>query len=274
VSATDSTLMVTLGTHQNDMVALRDQLIAEGIYHGDVATMLSALTNAKNGADGTPAGIERVRRFRRLLDEAIEKARSNPAASLSAASVAKFDPATITQPGIRAAVEAYQTVEAAARDARREVASLERQRPKALAADTDALADAIANGQKDPGQKHADKLDADVRDAKRRADARAVNQQRALEALHRALREHGGEWREQIAQAERDARARYTAALEGFESASADLSAAVGLSRFAAGGAKSGHPIALSVPAPRHADDRVGIHTLLSALRTLTRKES
>jgi hypothetical protein len=117
-------------------------------------------------------------------------------------------PPEITDTPIAAAAGEYRRLLAELDTARREFDELEAGRPRAEAADRKALADAMAAGKKDPGNKTQDKLAADLAAVERRITGLADATTAAFRHVREQIDEHGAEWQaslgEQLEAARRD----------------------------------------------------------------------
>ena len=76
----------------------------------------------------------------------------------------------------------------------RDVQQLEEQRERAVAADRQAFAKALANGKQDPGTATLDAHDAAAAAARRKAEALDLAVETAAKALGDAIALHGAEW--------------------------------------------------------------------------------
>ncbi len=99
---------------------------------------------------------------------------------------------------IRQAIQDYHQARAAAREARKELVRLERDREVAVQRDIEATADAAQKGVKDPGGKHLASFEAKLADLTRQVAALELLEQRKAQELMATIDEHRDEWRAQL----------------------------------------------------------------------------
>jgi hypothetical protein len=100
----------------------------------------------------------------------------------------------VDHPELKAALEHYEQAKADEHTKRRDAIQAEQDLPDAERLDALALADAQAEGKRDPGGKHRTKaLDA-IAEARRQHAASVITLQRAVEAVVIAFRQYGSEW--------------------------------------------------------------------------------
>ena len=100
---------------------------------------------------------------------------------------------------IREAMEKYVAARGQAHEAKRTLIELEQGRPVAERQDAELLADSLGKVGRPPRPSHLAAHDAKTAEARVRAQATEINEQRAADEFERALAEHGDEWREQLA---------------------------------------------------------------------------
>jgi hypothetical protein len=175
----------------------------------------------------------------------------------------------VAHDGIAAAAEAHERAAAAAQLARRDLTTLEQERPAAVEADRRAYADALEAGKRDPGTKHTDAADRKIRDAQRHVAALELVEQRAHGALAEAVEAGQEAWHTAVT-AERDAtREQAAAMLDELTAKLGKLAQLDALARFADGTARSYNPATVA-PAMLRGSERVDIGTALAIVKRAT----
>ena len=171
----------------------------------------------------------------------------------------------IPVPEIREAIENYARAKTARSKASQEATVLVQTRARAVEADNELYADAIAAGKKDPGTPATDDHDKAIKEAERKAAALERLVQRAYHDLVVAMDENSDALAEAAQKRLAETASKLLERVESLGAAVSDRQSALALASFTKTGRwKAGH--GSSVPIRR---DRVGVKDVLSAIARL-----
>ncbi len=134
---------------------------------------------------------------------------------------------------IRAAIDAYQSARASARDARKDLVRFERERESALQRDIEATADALSAGKRDPAGKHLAAFEAKLADLQRQVAALELLERRKVAELTTTFAEHRAEWQAELDRQLADVRIERDLALDAAEALHGKLATVYALRGFA-----------------------------------------
>jgi hypothetical protein len=173
----------------------------------------------------------------------------------------------IEHPAIRSAVEEYDRAHEAAQLARREAVTLEQERPAAVEADTEAYADALEAGRRDPGTKHTEAHDRKIADARRHVDALELIEQRAFTAMVDAIEAGQVDWHASVMAQHDAAREQAADALTTLTTKLGELARLDALRRYTEGRSRVLHGAEVPEPARLRGDERVDLGVALGVLQ-------
>jgi hypothetical protein len=124
--------------------------------------------------------------------------------------------ALVDHPAIKSAIEKYEKALADEHEARLTAVQTEQDLGEADQLDALALADAIAAGKKDPGDKNRQQQLAAIQETRRHHQASVILLQRAVEGVSGGFAEHGQEYEEDLREAREALREQMGRALDEF----------------------------------------------------------